>query len=60
MVYSTGSSAGSGGGGRAEGSVCPARGRCRYGGYGNPVWGLGSMILGSSAMWVTVEASPLP
>uniref|UniRef100_G1S7P2 Keratin 77 n=1 Tax=Nomascus leucogenys TaxID=61853 RepID=G1S7P2_NOMLE len=44
-VYSTSSSAGSGGGSRAVGSVCYARGRCGGGGYGIHGRGFGSRSL---------------
>uniref|UniRef100_A0A2R9ANL7 Keratin 77 n=1 Tax=Pan paniscus TaxID=9597 RepID=A0A2R9ANL7_PANPA len=45
QVYSTSSSAGSGGGSRAVGSVCYARGRCGGGGYGIHGRGFGSRSL---------------
>ncbi|KAF6339630.1 keratin 77 [Rhinolophus ferrumequinum] len=44
-VYSFGSSAGSGGGSQAVGSVCQARGRCGGGGYGSQARGFGSWSL---------------
>ncbi|XP_019515289.1 PREDICTED: keratin, type II cytoskeletal 1b [Hipposideros armiger] len=44
-VYSLGSSAGSGGGSRAVGSVCQARGRSGGGGYGSRARGFGSWSL---------------
>ncbi|XP_001504507.2 keratin, type II cytoskeletal 1b [Equus caballus] len=44
-LYSVGSSAGSGGGSRAVGSVCQARGRCGSGGYGSIAKGFGSRSL---------------
>uniref|UniRef100_A0A8I3WTT7 Keratin 75 n=1 Tax=Callithrix jacchus TaxID=9483 RepID=A0A8I3WTT7_CALJA len=44
-VYSTSSSAASGGGSRAVGSVCHAQGRCGGGGYGSYGRGFGSRSL---------------
>ncbi|XP_031538813.2 keratin, type II cytoskeletal 1b [Vicugna pacos] len=44
-VYSAGSSAGSGGGSQAVGSVCLVGGRCGGGGYGSPARGFGSRSL---------------
>uniref|UniRef100_A0A673T5B7 Keratin type II head domain-containing protein n=1 Tax=Suricata suricatta TaxID=37032 RepID=A0A673T5B7_SURSU len=43
--YSLSSSAGSGGGSQAVGSVCQARGRCGGGGYGSQARGFGSRSL---------------